>query len=145
MERTPKGIYTPGFRAEAVKLVERTGMPVGRAAKHLSMPKSGLDNWVRAAREGKRAEVGNGQRLPSELELARTRKALTEARMERDPLKEFATYFAKESRRNMPRSKSPWDGRIDELRLTYPVAGICRILGISESGYHAWPKRPPSR
>jgi len=48
MERTPKGIYTPEFRAEA--------------AKQLSMPKSSLDNWVRAAREGKLAEVGKGQR-----------------------------------------------------------------------------------
>ena len=100
MERTPKGIYTPEFRAEAVKLVETTGMSVARAAKQLSMPKSSLDNWVRAAREGKLAEVGKGQRLPIELELelARTRKELAEVKMERDLLKKFATYFAKESR-----------------------------------------------
>jgi len=30
MERIPKGIYTPGFRAEAVKLVETEGLSVGR-------------------------------------------------------------------------------------------------------------------
>jgi transposase len=89
MERTPKGICAPEFRAEAVKLVERTGMTVGRAAKHLSMPKSSLDNWVRAAREGKLTEVGKGQRLPGELELelARTRKELADVKMERDLLK----------------------------------------------------------
>jgi len=100
MERMPKGLYTPEFRAEAVKMVESTGMSVGRAAKQLSIPKSSLDNWVRAAREGKLAEVGKGQRLPSELEieLARTRKELAETKMERDLLKKFATYFAKESR-----------------------------------------------
>jgi transposase len=100
MERIPKGIYTPEFRAEAVKLVESTGMSIARAAKQLSMPKSSLDNWVRTAREGKLAEVGKGQRLPSELELelARTRKELAETKMERDLLKKFATYFAKESR-----------------------------------------------
>jgi transposase len=100
MERMPKGIYTPEFRAEAVKLVETTGMSVAKAAKQLSMPKSSLDNWVRAAREGKLSEVGKGQRLPSELELelARTRKELAEVKMERDLLKKFATYFAKESR-----------------------------------------------
>jgi transposase len=100
MERIPKGIYTPEFRAEAVKLVETTGMSVAKAAKQLSMPKSSLDNWVRAAREGKLSEVGKGQRLPSELELelARTRKELAEVKMERDLLKKFATYFAKESR-----------------------------------------------
>lgn len=100
MERTPKGIYTAEFRSEAVKLVETTGMSVARAAKQLSIPKSSLDNWVRASREGKLADVGKGQRLPSELEveLARTRKELADVKMERDLLKKFATYFAKESR-----------------------------------------------
>lgn len=78
-----------------MKLVETTGMSVARAAKQISMPKSSLDNWVRASREGKLAEVGKGQRLPSELELelARTRKELAEVKMERDLLKKFATYL----------------------------------------------------
>ena len=100
MERMPKGIYTPEFRAEAVKMVEATGMSSGRVAKQLSIPKSSLDNWRRAAREGKLSEVGKGHRLPSELELelARTRKELAETKMERDLLKKFATYFARESR-----------------------------------------------
>ena len=100
MERSPKGIYTPEFRAEAVKLVETTGMSVARAAKQLSIPKSSLDNWVRASRKGELADVGKGQRLPTELEfeLARTRKELADVKMERDLLKKFATYFAKESR-----------------------------------------------
>jgi transposase len=100
MERIPKGMYTPEFRAEAVTLVQTTGLSVAKAAKQLSVPKSSLDNWVRAARTGKLTEVGKGQRLPSELELelARTRKELAEVKMERDLLKKFATYFAKESR-----------------------------------------------
>lgn len=100
MARIPKGIYTPEFRAEAVKLVEAEGLSVDQAAKRLSVPKSSLGNWVRAARAGKLAEVGKGQRLPSdlELELARTRKELAEVKLERDLLKKCAAYFAKESR-----------------------------------------------
>jgi transposase len=35
MERIPKGVYTPEFRSEAVKLVETTGMTASRAARQL--------------------------------------------------------------------------------------------------------------
>lgn len=44
MERIPKGIYTPEFRTEAVKLMEAEGLSVGEAAKRLSIPKSSLNN-----------------------------------------------------------------------------------------------------
>jgi putative transposase len=35
-------------------------------------------------------------------------------------------------------------GRIKEWRTEYPVSVLCRFLGVSESGYHAWVTRPPS-
>ena len=100
MERIPKGIYTPEFRAEAVRLVEEGGLTVGVVAKRLSVPKSSLWNWVQSFREGKLTKVGQGQRVPTEaeMELARLRKELAEVKLERDLLKKCAAYFAKESR-----------------------------------------------
>ncbi len=46
------------------------------------------------------AVVGKGQRVASEqeIELARLRRELAEVKQERDLLKKFAAYFAKESR-----------------------------------------------
>lgn len=35
-------------------------------------------------------------------------------------------------------------GRIKEWRKDYPVAALCRVLKVSESGYYAWVTRPPS-
>lgn len=36
-------------------------------------------------------------------------------------------------------------GRMKEWRLQYPIAVMCRVFEVSESGYHPWQDRPPSR
>lgn len=100
MERLPRGVYSPEFREQAVRLHEVDGLTVPEVAKRLSLPQGTLKNWVYAARQGKLAAVGKNQKPLTELEmeLARVKRELAEVKMERDLLKKAAAYFARESR-----------------------------------------------
>jgi len=99
MERIPRAIYTKELREEAVKLVTEGGLKIPEVGRRLSVAASTIRYWVKASREGKLKEVGKHQRplTEIEMELARVKRELAEARMERDILKKAAAYFAKES------------------------------------------------
>ena len=90
--------YTPEFRAEAVKLVTEQGLSQEAAANRLVIPKGTLANWIAASKASNRPSAP-GARSAAELEIenARLRKELAEARMERDILKKATAYFARES------------------------------------------------
>ena len=91
--------YSKEFRAEAVKLVVEGGVSVYEASRQLCLPKSTLENWVRAFKAGKLAEIGGQQRPLTEVEqeLDRVKRELAQIKQERDILKKAAAYFAKES------------------------------------------------
>jgi len=99
MERIPRAIYTKELREEAVKLVTEGGFSIPEVGRRLSVSPSTIRYWVKANREGKLKEVGKQQRplTEIEMELARVKRELAEARIERDILKKAAVYFAKES------------------------------------------------
>lgn len=90
--------YTPEFRSEAVKLVTEQGLSQKTAAQRLGIPEGTLANWVAANRASRSvAEPGKHSTVELESEIARLRKELAEARMERDILKKATAYFARES------------------------------------------------
>ncbi|CAG0991721.1 hypothetical protein ANRL3_02822 [Anaerolineae bacterium] len=138
MEKLPKAEYRPEFREQAVRTYQESGLSVAEVAKWLSLPESSLNNWVLAAQKGKLASVGKNQRAVSKLkmELSRLKRELAETKMGRD--------FLKNARRISRRGC----GRIspDRIHATgLPVALMCRSLGVSECGFHAWWNRAPSR
>ncbi len=84
---------------EAVRLVLEQGLGQAEAARRLGIAKGTLSNWVVAAKGGKDTSAIPGARSVAELEaeVARLRKALAQANMERDIIKKAAAYFAQES------------------------------------------------
>lgn len=99
-QRIPSAIYSKEFREQAVKQVIEEGLSPKEAARHLSMPVSTFEYWLKAAQIGKLGDVGKTQRPLTEIELepAKTKRELTEIKMERDLLKNAAAYFAREVR-----------------------------------------------
>ena len=97
MQRLPKGVYSPEFRDEAVRLHLENKLTITEIANRLSLPKGTLKNWVAASRQGKLGEVGKNQKPLSdlELELARLKRELAEVKMERDLLKKCTAYFVR--------------------------------------------------
>ena len=86
MERIPQGRYTREFREEAARLVLEDGQAAGEVSARLSLPKSTLENWVRAAKASKLGEVGKNRKplTEVEVELAGVKRELAVTRMERE-------------------------------------------------------------
>ncbi|SVH33019.1 transposase family [Shigella flexneri] len=78
--------YSTEFKAEAVKTVPENQLSISEGASRLSVPEGTLGQWVTAARKGLNTP---GSRTVAELEseVMQLRKALNEARLERDILK----------------------------------------------------------
>lgn len=97
MERVPRQKYAKEFREQAVQLVLEQDLTTPEAARRLAIADKTLANWVVRARRGQLAKLGENRRPVTELEaeVARLKRDLAEARMERDILKKATAYFAK--------------------------------------------------
>lgn len=97
MERRKRRKFTTEFRAEAVRLVREGTKSLPQVAKDLDLTESALRIWVR------RAEVAEGKGPAGALsaeereELVQLRRENRQLQMERELLKKWAAFFAKES------------------------------------------------
>ena len=80
MNRLPKAVYTQEFRDQAVKMVLNDGLSASEAARRLSISMKTLANWLRLARSGKLAEVGQNHApfTEMEMELSRMKRELAD-------------------------------------------------------------------
>ena len=99
MKRVPQGRYTKEFREEAVKLVTEEELSLPEAGRRLNLAPSTINNWVKASKSGKLADIGKSYRPLTEIEveLARVKKENATLKMECEILKKAAAYFARES------------------------------------------------
>ena len=91
-------IYTPEFKAEAVKLVTEQGYSVAEAARSLGIGPTLLRSWKQTLQsKGADAFPGQGKLPAVEDQLRRLRAENQRLRAERDILKKAAAYFAREA------------------------------------------------
>jgi transposase len=88
--------FTEEFKAGAVRLVLDEGKTIAVVARDLDLTPSALSGWVRRARAD-RDGGKSGLTTEERTELVSLRKQVRELKMERDLLKKWAAFFAKES------------------------------------------------
>ena len=67
MEKIPQGRYTREFREEIARLAMEDGMSAGEVSARLSLPKTTVENRVRAAKAGKLGEIGRNRKPLTEV------------------------------------------------------------------------------
>ncbi|WP_134802407.1 IS3-like element IS600 family transposase [Shigella boydii] len=127
--------YSKEFKAEAVRTVLENQLSISEGASRLSLPEGTLGQWVTAARKG----LGiPGSRTVAELEseILQLRKALNEARLERDILKKHNSVFCT--------GVAEKYALIEQWRQQFPIEAMCQVFGVSRSGYYNWVQHEPS-
>lgn len=93
MARRPRVVYSPEFRAEALRRVRETDQPIRHIARDLGISVGSLRGWMTAARPKAEVPLTEDERS----ELRRLRSENRELRLEREILKKATAFFAKHS------------------------------------------------
>jgi transposase len=96
-QHRPRRKFTDEFKAGAVRLVLEEGKSPAKVAKDLDLTPSSLSLWVEQARADRGKSTRGTLTTEEKEELARLRKENRELRMERELLKKWAAFFAKEN------------------------------------------------
>ena len=89
--------FSEEYKAETVRLIQRSGKSIGQMALELGIGESALRRWVAQAEiEAGRGPAGALKRSERE-ELVELRRENQRLRMEREILKKATAFFAKES------------------------------------------------
>src|SRR6478735_3191064 len=130
--------FTKEFEDEAVRLVRTSGRTQREIAEDLGVGLSTLVRWL-WPQPGSRG--GSAWRIDS---AGRSGGVEAAAAGGRDP-PPGAGHPEARHRFFRPGGKSMSFRLVDEAKKEFPVHRLCRVLGVSQSGYFAWKRRPACR
>ena len=123
--------FSREFKIDAVKLVRERGVSAARAARDLDIHENVLRNWVKEfGSDPVQVFPGHGQMKPEQQEIERLWREVAKLKAERDILKK-ATAFFEGSDMKFVFIATHWN--------VWPVAWLCNAMGVSRSGFYAWP------
>ncbi|WP_416409231.1 IS3 family transposase [Agrobacterium rosae] len=136
---TKKVPFTKEFEREAVRLAQKSGRTRREIADDLGIGLSTLTRWLSRSRDAVMDDPGHRDAHEDmAAELKRLRRENEVLRQERDILKKGDRFFRQGG-------KSMTFHFIDQARQEFPAHRLCKVLGVSQSGYFAWKDRPASR
>ena len=120
--------YPPEFRAEAVRLVRLSGLPLPEVARELGVSPQSLRNWLGQAQidAGERGGLTNDERVG----LRRLRRDNVRLREEREILKKAATFL-----RAGDRPPAMSFRLIEAEEAEHAISRLCSVLGVTRAGY----------
>lgn len=140
-ERQPRvKAYPEEFREQVVQAARTGNRRLAEVAAEFEVSTDSVRRWVKQAEldEGVRKD---GISSDEHKELRRLRRENRRLRMERDILAESSSLVRSGERFDPVKGFEFVRAR----RGRWPVGCMCRVLGVSPSGYYAWLKRGPSR
>ncbi|MBI5902046.1 MAG: IS3 family transposase [Deltaproteobacteria bacterium] len=119
------------FKREAVRQVVEGGRSVAEVARSLGIHEMLLHKWKRQLNEDSEgAFPGKGRLKPQDEELRRLQRENTSLKEDREILKKAFGHLLK-----TPRMKY---GFMERERSKFAVERMCRLFGVTRSGYYAW-------
>ena len=145
MASTTKRRFTDEFKREAVSLWETSGRMQTEVAAELGIMPTMLRRWQRKLQESSASPARPAAKPPVSTMASPADQASEIARLRRelDPGADGARHF-KKSRRHLCGDAAVKFAFIEQHASTWPVNVMCRMLGVSRSGYYDWRGRAPS-